>query len=284
MTEVQEQSSTPDKLNETPEYLDALNQYYKLKSEYEEKNQNLLKDGLTRPKKDKLIKQYRKIKALNYEKKIKNCIVCGHKGGTSFFCKDRILVAKCNAQSPCTLDIRIFIGETVTESYRMEYWLEELNDLALKISKIKFNHLFGYESDDVMKAKFEPLKEEIKTAKDEYMDSIDEYVNIVRNPEILKNIEESKNSLKTNIIKLKDILHSKEEGYLNTLNEIYISQILPTINELHDLLNTTMTFEFLQKDKKKTNVDLTETINSIYSLKDLELCLGESPSVISFEL
>ena len=138
------------------QYLNALDEYFKLKRKYETKWNNSKKVALMKAPNKKmgigLVK--------NLEKK---CIQCGKAGGTLFSNENYIYSAKCNAvDKKCSLNIQIKMGMYMDNEDWKNITTNNIEDIKNNIIINKLNLLFDLENEDVVIAEFENLKEELK--------------------------------------------------------------------------------------------------------------------------
>ena len=136
----------PKKELYTEDVLNAMNKYYKLKSDYEKKYKktvkNIANNDLT-----SLAKKRRLISSIKPK-----CVKCKRDVGTIFSNKDRVLTAKCgDTITPCGLDIQIHRGSVMSESKAADYWQNEIENEKLNIIQTKLDFLFGFVSEEDLK-------------------------------------------------------------------------------------------------------------------------------------
>jgi hypothetical protein len=281
-------------MNDAP-YLEALNEYYRLKEKYDVSLRTLSRDGASRPTDRRGIRAYRAHRRGLLVKRNRKCVACGRGGGTIFSNEDRILSARCgNREDPCGLDIRLFVGDIITEEERVEYWREELSTSGRALTSLKFNHLFGYDTDQEATARFEPLKEELEEAQMEFDAAVEGFVAVVRNPEVAGAIKAARESLTDNVALFNEAITSTqgvaggvwgERGRLiRNAMEIYVSQIRPVALELYDLLHASMSFPFASPKGRDADAPLTEVVDTTFAVKQLEVAIGEPPTIVSFKM
>ena len=126
----------------------AVNEYYALKSRYEEHKKTVIKkimDG----------KGYKRERVQKARNAVFKCINCGKEGGTVFTKEDNHLRATCgNTQNPCNLDIEILASLTLSDEEILQTQ-KEMDVAKQKIVEIKMNTLFGYTTEENSVKEFE---------------------------------------------------------------------------------------------------------------------------------
>jgi hypothetical protein len=126
----------------------AVNEYYALKSRYEEHKKTVIKkimDG----------KGYKRERVQKARNAMFKCINCGKEGGTIFTKEDNHLRAACgNKENPCNLDIEILASLTLSDEEILETQ-REMDVAKQKIVEIKMNTLFGYTTEENSVKEFE---------------------------------------------------------------------------------------------------------------------------------
>lgn len=126
----------------------AVNEYYALKSRYEEHKKTVIKkimDG----------NGYKRERVQKARNAVFKCINCGREGGTVFTKDDNHLRATCgNKENPCNLDIEILASLTLSDEEILETQ-REMDVAKQKIVEIKMNTLFGYTTEENSVKEFE---------------------------------------------------------------------------------------------------------------------------------
>tara|TARA_B100000900_G_scaffold415874_1_gene447635 strand:- start:122 stop:1033 length:912 start_codon:yes stop_codon:yes gene_type:complete len=139
------------------DYHVAYNKFFQLKGIYENKFRNF-KHKLNKSKIDIIGK---KIKIEDYLA-VRKCVNCNKVGGTVFDITEKHLKARCNVESPCSLDINIELGDRVYMKDNIYEKMEEnINSLKQKITKDKLKLLFDLDVEDVVVRSFENTKKEL---------------------------------------------------------------------------------------------------------------------------
>ena len=244
------------------EYIKYFEKYYKLKSEYFEKNKkriSSIKDDnkLTFKKKNSKIQKMKKY-----------CIQCERDGGTVFEENGRELHAYCNSKTDkCDLDLHLKKSITIFLPDEINIYNEELNIIKEKIVKAKLDNIFELEKEEITTQKFNVLKKEYKEKNQYYSlfkNKLDEYLHYKFQGEEEK-LEEIKVLIKENMKKFNElnstfknlIIKYRREPKPNTILEeaigFYKTKILP-LNEIIRNLKykfTGIEFEELNKFQKK---------------------------------
>jgi len=264
--------------NEENSFDIKLNEYYKLKSEYD----NSI---------DKIRAQIRNSKSLSKQQKIDDfkkikpkCINCKRIGGTLFSQKEmdnkRIVSAICNiSNNPCNLDIKLSLGVF----YLLPNILNEIEDevkiIKNKIIDYKNKQLYNFISSEEAIVIFDDLKSELN----ENLSIIDEHNTLLLNKtENVFNNEEYKKEfelLQTYILQLKGCIKKFDDS-----NNIQF--IIDAVNINIDNINTT-NYNIINL-KYKENIVYFDSSDATYHLiqnqnkiSDLEIDVSEQ-KIISF--
>ena len=260
-------------------YNDALNNYYKLKNEYEKKY-NAKKSKILNN--DLLTLKDKKREINNLKKK---CINCGRDGGSIFKYEDGNLIALCGDKSkPCNLNISIKKSKVVNIKkflYELELKIEELK---VNIIKVKLDFLFNFNNQEISLQLFQKYKEDLENINVNYNDLFIKFMDIINNEERKNKINDNlliQNEL-VNKIKLLNKEYKKTESIflINEIVELYINEL----NKLNEVL--------INLKYQYNNVELLEITNKkeyIYKLyqehnkiEDFEIVI-EKPKVNSYK-
>jgi hypothetical protein len=122
---------------------EAFDNYYKLKTEYEDSIKNARRKILNN---DKMPRQERikKVRQL-----VPKCVSCGKNGGTIFGRSlDKVLTAQCAAAHPCELNIEIQLGDDMEPSETIAYFEKYIEKIKSDIVRLKLNTLFNYVTEE----------------------------------------------------------------------------------------------------------------------------------------
>ena len=265
--------------------VNTVDQFYKLKSEYEkslynEKIKIINNDNLS--KEDKL-KTYKLFKP--------KCINCKQEVGTIFTTNNNKLLAKCGATksifnknfTPCNLNILIEKGNIdLLPSIINEFHKEKEKDKD-EIIKTKLNYFFNFENEDNTIKNFKELKKNYMEDMETYTDYLDEFNDTVNNSEnkkeinkTLLDIHESKELIKELIKQYKK--EDNKHAYLKDAVIEYTDVLQNLINKYNSLQYNYYTIE-TTRDKDKGDTHVLQ--KKIYTVKDIEIAIDASYKIIS---
>lgn len=272
--------------DETPEYLDKLNEYFKLKNDYqmnyEAKKNKIFKNDLLSMKQKK--EQFKKIKM--------KCIQCKRNVGTIFSIKTVMdddpeyedksfystLSAVCGDKTnPCDLNISIQKGNYESFKYIISIFQENVKDYQEEIIKVKLDLLFNFtEEVDAMK-KYEEIKSELMNDLENLANYKMIYVNIISNLNNAAEIEKKTTQLNNNINTIKETI----DEYNETNNIQLIKDIITLYkNTLTPLLDDLQKLKYKYRSMEKMD-NIYKLIRKEYNIADT-LEQIEEPKVISF--
>jgi len=221
-------------------FLEGLNTYYKMKSEYEETNQAIRKkiirnEGLSWREKRA---EYKKLKP--------KCINCKRPVGTIFSNSynpeenGRKLIAVCGDRvDPCPLNIVINLGDTTTylnDCYSLE---KEIMDLKNRIIKEKNDLIFGYISPEDAVKSFEEIKEDLNLTISNYELTLENFMSITDNKVKNNGIIRDKISIYQIIQNIKDYIRQYDrDDNLRLVQDaivLYVEQLIPLIEKTDKL-------------------------------------------------
>ena len=173
------------------DYLESLNDYFKLKTEYESKLKKMKKNAF---EKGITIKD-----AKNRANGVKApCVYCKEKVGTKFFIQDNYYMAICgNTTKPCDLNIKLFKGEYITFDYALTSYNEEIQDDKQEIIVTKMNSIFKFISDNIANTKFEKDLQRFNETSELYKEVLRDYDEIYNNFEKSKQIDRKTEQIDT---------------------------------------------------------------------------------------
>jgi len=240
-------------------YLEALERYFELKSNYETE---LLDDKKIVYKKSiKKGSRYAKNKVRSIRGK---CIKCGKSEGTIFRVTNEYYTAICGSSQSekCELNIKLFRGVNWNLTDRLEYFKEKVDENKTNIIILKLDNLFNYINENTSVKLFEKEIAEFNTNNDTYTDSILQYTSIFNNKE-KNNLLKSK-ILKTQELKknIRELLENDNETDLNIVSEIYIKELKPEMENIQRLYNEIIETEVIFNDDDFAYL-LKEEINPV---------------------
>ena len=280
-------SSTPDKSespkviqdSETPEYLDKLNEYYRLKnmyeSSYKDKKNSILKDPSLNIKQKKTA--ILKIK--------RTCISCKRPVTTIFQSKDNFLYALCGDKAnPCMLNIKINRGLFVKLSELINVFQEGVDENKIMIIRSKLDLLFNFKTENDIISLFNEIKNELNNDLESLLEYKTSYIQLTENIDN-KSLIDSKMTImyeKIDLIKesIKQFNETGEIQFIKDLLQIYSNELLPLINTLNKLKYK---YYALEKKTNNNNENFYHLYKKKYTLQEL-LVPFEVPKIDSFQI
>jgi hypothetical protein len=166
----------------------AINEFYKLKNEYEKTllNEKISIINNTSLSKEDKLKKYKLFKP--------KCINCKQEVGTIFTSNNKKLIAKCGAVkssfqnnfTPCNLNIEIEKGNIEILSNIINEFSDEKEQDKDDIIKTKLNYFFNFESEENTIKIFKEQKKSYLENMETYTDYLDEFNDVVNNSENIK--------------------------------------------------------------------------------------------------
>ena len=220
-------------LDKQVDYITALNDYFKLKSQYEK---NMKKEKEAYIKKATSIKEKKEL-LKNWKP---SCIKCKKACGTIFANKDYRYIAICGSQNnPCSLNIKLYRGEHFNFETMLYNLKDNLDEHKEHIIKQKLDTLLNYISEQKSSKLFKEKMEEYNDDNLLYASTLKEYNDIFNNEEhkqeIIKKlvkIEKIKTDMKVLLDEYKKT-HNKE--HITTAVNIYINDLSVEIEHLQRL-------------------------------------------------
>jgi hypothetical protein len=259
-----------------------INEYYKLKSKYEEENQKNIKKILNN--KELSLKE----KKNQYKQLKPKCINCGKPGGTTFASvinknnnvsdQFRELRAFCKAVEPCGLNINIAVGNFDNINYFLKEIQDEINDSKKEIINDKNKLLFGLINTQQALDNFDMYKDNITDFAGLLEVYLQDYIKITDNAEIKQKLGEQIEKTYLYIQEIKTAIqkfnNTNDSQYVNDAVDIYITNLKPTLSEL---LNTKYKENMIWYDVNNGTYHL---IQNKYTIKDMEVNIGKYETVV----
>jgi len=240
-TETESRSNTKSNL---PDIKEALNEYFKLKYNYETQ--------LTKNKNKIINNNYlsNREKKTEYNKLKPKCITCKRPGGTIF---SRVYVAETDTEEsyrelrttcgiisdPCNLDITIQLSKTELMSELLNSIEKELKENKNTIIEHKNKLLFGYLNTEDALEKFEGAKEYIGNLSSLYEQYLERYNSIVDNDEKKQQLNDAITNSYFEIQKIKDCIIKMNETdstqYAKDAVNIYTTILMPLFKKIKEL-------------------------------------------------
>lgn len=261
-------------------FYDKLNSYFALKTKYENK---VLEKKLSIYNDPNLSKSERKKALKNMQVK---CIQCNKNGGTMFKFEDRTYSAFCgNKSNPCKLNISLKLGQTFYVPTVYKQIKHEIDTLEANIIELKIKYLFGFKNEDEMMLEFQEFKDELKLNQN-IMNNV---MNHIR--ENLKS-DERQDAIKRDTYELLGYLDEMKQltsEFLATDNisslresiEIYLDNVIPTVENIRLFKNVYQAIEDETNDEKKMGQTKKFLIKRENTVEMNEMIIKE-PEVLSY--
>ena len=252
---------------------EALDEYYRLKTEYEKKAYQLKKKAFKNAPTTKLgMKAVQKI--------VPPCINCNRKVGSIFkFNEDKYTAVCGDLEEPCNLNIQLYRSTYYNFEDLLYEYIDDFENAKQSIIKHKMNMIFNYIDERTSLHLFKQGLEEYNTKSDIYKDLINQYNDLYNNMHKQELIKRKKERIHEIIdqIKLLLIEYEKDDNkeFLKTAMDVQKNNLIPELNNLRKLK-----YEIME-------VVIKENDESILFQKDIPLSKiayswGELPRVVKF--
>ncbi len=249
-----------------------INEYYRLKSKYNNDNEKNKKKILN----NKMLSI--KEKKSEFKQLKPKCVNCGKPGGTTFASiisketdggKFRELRAFCNAVEPCGLTINIAVGNFENISSVLKTIDDEIYTAKNEIINDKNKLLFGLTTTEKVLENFDLQKDNIREYTSLLENYLQIYVKITDDPERKEKLNDELEKSYLHIQSIKEALYRFNETnsieFVKSAVEIYQNQLRPVLNEVLKLKYRENTVVFDESDNSY------HLIQRNYSIKDLEI-------------
>ena len=256
-------------------YLQSLNEYFRLKNDYEKTFMALKRKaynkGSTKKERRRLINDVKP-----------QCTYCKRKVGSQFTHKDNYYIAKCGDQSnPCKFDISIYEGDHTNIEEVINMFSEDIEEDKQQIILDKLNSVFKYVDTQSYSSNFKKHIEDYNDTSNIYKETMDRYDSIHNNEEKRLSIEKKTGE----IIKIKEDLNKVIDEYKKTGNKrllttsmnIYKRDLIPAIEHLRKLTYAHMFVEIIE-DKPP----VSKLVQHLISAHSRDFIFGEEPNVLKF--
>jgi hypothetical protein len=271
-----------DKVLNERDFLDALNNYYKFKSNYDDSFQ---KEKTNIINNESLSWKEKRGEFKNYKPK---CINCKRPVGTIFSRTydekefSRVLKAVCgDIQDPCSLNITLNIGfyEHIPNIIKTDE--KDIENFKISVIKDKNNLLFDYITTEAALDNFEKFKIEIIEISTS-LEAIKEiYMNIYDNEERKKNLQklQEESYILTDTIKklINDFSHNNNNTLVHDAVTIYVKQLIPKLKQLAKVKYEVNKVEFFEDE------NIYRLIQYENSIQSLEYNYGK-PEIIHYDI
>ena len=240
-----------------PKYQELLDYYYDLKAKY---NKNYNKKKHTIMISDASSKE----KKVLIDNIVRKCVNCNQVGGTTFKRENGIISAVCNAVKPCKLDFRLQLSKKNTFQQTLHKLIKDIEDIKQEIILLKLDLLFGFKDEDFVMNKFENLKNKLNTLQNKENKINNNFT--IRNDTFVVNLkgEDEEHDRETAIKIYKGLIENQinyykemikkyketnEKAMLNDAFNVYLNELLPTLETLRKIKYQDIIFEKNEKNK-----------------------------------
>jgi len=232
---------------------EELNNYYKLKTKYEN---SIQKEKVKIRNNNQLSFKEKKLEFQQFKPK---CINCNRPVGTLFYCKYkeedgfRILTCKCgDLVNPCNLDIKLNLGVFESLPEIIKEYENENNDYKNKIIVDKNKLLFGYITTEKALENFDLFKEKITEVNTLLAFYLETYLKVTDNKEKIDTYKKIQVEAYIIIQNIKDLMNqfnkTNDVQLVRDAVEIYINQLMPQLNKVMNMKYTSNRVEFYESD------------------------------------
>ena len=264
-TDTDGESKREGKIN----YMDALNEYFKLKAEYEEKTREKKRKEYAKGngKKDKM----RRSQAVKPK-----CVGCHRPVGSIFSTDTNGYTAICgDKNSPCPLNIKLIRGNFELHEKMLMDFKTSIDDVKDRIIKLKLFTLFGHVSEATSSKQFKKELDEYNTFSKVYKEEMQKYTELYNNAH------------KADLIRAKnDVIHKLNltiRGLMSEYEKTGNTELLKTSAHIykHDLIPEIDNLRRLRYEVVEMNNDESESVmfQAEVALSKNEYIYGEYPSV-----
>ena len=266
-----------DEYTSAADYNESLNEYFRLKNNYEEKLFKMKKKIHEKSSSNRAAQK--QVLALKPQ-----CIKCKRPVGTLFSKKDNRYIAICgDAKNPCKLDIQIFTGTILPLTQILYIIKKDIDVLKDAIIKQKLDTLFSYVSEEESVKMF---KRNIKAYNDEsqtFKEILNKHTETYHSSQKQEQLDKKKGDIFKLIEHIRDLLDeyakTNTREILKTAMEMQIKELIPETHNLRTLKN-----EVMEMHHNVINNDVME--HSLFQypviLSKMDDVFGEPPRVIKF--
>jgi|LakMenEpi03Aug12_release.lakeMendotaPanAssembly.Ray.scaffolds.fasta_scaffold159569_4 hypothetical protein len=259
-----------------------INEYYRLKSRYEEENQK--NKNKIRNNKELSLKE----KKQEFQQLKPKCVNCGKPGGTTFASvinknnnisdQFRELRAFCKAVEPCGLNINIAVGNFDNINIFLKEIQDEIDDYKKQIINDKNKLLFGLLTTKKALENFDIQKEGITDFTNLLQVYLEDYIKITDNAEekqrLGQELEKSYLDIQEIKIAISNFDRTNDVQYIRDAVNIYVTNLQPKLAAI---------LKLKYKENKIWYDDNNETYHLIqnkYTIKDLEINIAKYETVV----
>ena len=244
-----------------------LNEYYKLKSKYEDDFNKNKKKIINNPDLSKKEKQR------EFQRLKRSCVNCKKIGGTLFTNSlnedgSRHLKARCGAKAnPCDLNISLEISQYYLVSDVLEENEADIKQYKNEIIQYKNDVLFGYVSKERTLTMFDNLTKKISDSMELYTSYLDEYKSVTDNEDKKRLINEKKSESYLYLQNIKRAIdeHNKtgNNQFVTDAVSIYVNNLKPLADEILHLKYKQNIVRYNEETKQYHMIQNNYVINDI---------------------
>jgi len=264
--------SSEDNGENHADFMESLNTYFEMKTEYQTKVYNMKKQVFNKAKSKKAAGK------LMAQLKPK-CINCDRPVGSLFSNEGRTYIARCgDAKQPCNLDIRIFAGEFGMLDELLYEIQTNIQDKKENIIKQKLDTLFNYIGEQEAIILFKDKLKEYTEVNMFLKELTNEYTMLNFNEDKKEKIQKKIAHIGVIQERFNDLIEKFKESdnreLLKDAMTIYIDEIKPEMENLQIMKYETME---INKESGKSVMFQKE-----YRLAKLDFTFGSYPKVLKF--
>jgi hypothetical protein len=262
-------------------YLEALNDYFELKQQYETKLKKAIKEKYkSAPNKKEGRKLAQAVKG--------KCIGCKRAVGTIFSVKDHRYLAICgDPTTPCPLQIEIYNGQYHDFNELIYIFKEATEEIKENIIRQKLDTLFSYIDEKTSIELFKRELEEYTVTSTVYKTYLDKYEEYHNSPHKLEMIHKKKALIFRYIENIDSLLKEYEKTenreVLKTAIQLQIDNLIPETKNLRLLM-----YELIELNKRPGLFGILDPTLFVFkknvSLQKLTYNQGEPERVIKFKM
>ena len=256
--------------DDTRNYKDALDEYFRIKTQYETGVAKQRRSAFERARAKGLsVVRAGKLAA----EVVPLCFQCRARGGTLFWKKNHRYVAECGATEKCGLDIKLFSGVYVDFKEVLADAEEELEVAKQNIILQKMDAIFGYVNESRAAEDFKILLEQYVASSEVYKNLRDEHDLLYNNSSTKELMSRKTELLDSYIDQLREM--QEQQNKTDSAN-IYIHDIIPVVSYIRSLVYPVMEMKSGDDEGRNTLFQRNAPTSSITYL------IGEEPKVVKF--
>ena len=259
------------------DYVNALNEFFKIKSKYENKHHDMRKKAYKKADTKKMARE-----AVNQI--VPPCIKCKRPVGSIFSMKGKKYSVICgDAKEPCKLNIQLFSGDYISKEDAVNLFQHDTSNLQTDITRNRLNNIFDYIDDETSKQIYNEKLKEYNVENDVYTALLDSYKDTFDNKEKKKEIIEKKRELYSLVDNNKNLLEEyKETNNTELIKEVVKANVQDVYRVARNIRN--LEHEIMEMNFYKDKGNIHKTFQYPVTLQKREYNLsGEPSSIIKFD-